>query len=354
MEHLAEAKCHIHVLTSGNGLAYFQDKGCVDSVSTMAPFFYGAKGGRISGWSTLKSLPALAKIARAKQAQLATLLERIHPDVAVIDSEYALSPLRRHRIPVIALNASEMIVTEYFKHPRMKLGTQGHFWFVEYTDYLFHRHFCDFVLSPFPLRTPTRHPKFRRIGLIVRRAVREEAARAERHEFPRPKELRSVVFMLSGSVHASNIRFDRHQLPFKVEIVGRSGESRGNVTYHGRQMDNVRLLAQADALVINAGYSAVSEAFALRKPVFVVPVSGHAEQLINARLVSDLGLGFVATGDNVLDQLLNMWSEDRWIGLNPLPAKFEIDGAREAAVAILSSTNGASHESNSRRATVPV
>ena len=59
-------------------------------------------------------------------------------------------------------------------------------------------------------------------------------------------------------------------------------------------MDNADLLARADALVINAGYSAVSEAFVLRKPVFVVPVPGHAEQFVNACLVKDLGLGFMA------------------------------------------------------------
>jgi len=95
-------------------------------------------------------------------------------------------------------------------------------------------------------------------------------------------------------------------------------------------MDNTEFLAQADALVINGGYSAVSEAFVLRKPVFVIPVPGHAEQFINARLVSDLGLGFMATEDNVLTQLLNMYEQDRWIGLKPKPATFETNRAREA------------------------
>jgi UDP:flavonoid glycosyltransferase YjiC (YdhE family) len=334
IEHLAAEGWHIHVLTSGNGLAFFKDKHCVDSVSGMESFFYSGTDGGISGWSTLKSLRRLLAIAKVKRTQLASLLERVHPDVAVVDSEYAISPLRRHGIPVIGLNTSEMIVTEFLKRRNVAAGTRSHFWFVEFTDYLFHRHFCDFVLSPFPLRTPTRDPKFRRIGLIARRAVREHALRANREHFPTPRQLRNVVFMLSGSVHASDISFDRHELPFKVEVVGRPGTSRGNVTYHGRQMDNADLLARADALVINAGYSAVSEAFVLRKPVFVVPVPGHAEQFVNACLVRDLGLGFMATELNVLDQLLEMYQQDRWVGLKPAHAAFEIDGAREAAAAI--------------------
>jgi UDP-N-acetylglucosamine:LPS N-acetylglucosamine transferase len=93
-------------------------------------------------------------------------------------------------------------------------------------------------------------------------------------------------------------------------------------------------LSRADALVINGGYSAVSEAFVLGKPVFVVPVSGHAEQFVNAALVRDLGLGFVADETNVLDQLLTMYQQNRWIGRKTLPAAFEMDGAREACGAI--------------------
>lgn len=335
IEHLAELGCRVHVLTSGNGLAYFRDKACIKSLTPMESLFYSGSNGGISGWSTLKSVWRLAALARVKRAQLTRLLDQIQPDVAVIDSEYAIAPLRRRRIPIIGLNTSEIVVSEYLKHRHEAVGTRSHFWFVEFMDYLFHRHFCDQVLSPYPLRTPTRHPKFRRIGLIVRRSVKDKALASARTEFPSPRQLRRVVFMLSGSVHASNIRFDRHKMPFKVEVIGHAGESRGNITYHGRQMDNTNLLVGADALVINGGYSAVSEAFMLRKPVFVVPVLGHAEQFVNACLVNDLGLGFRATEANVLDQLLMMHEQDRWGDLKPMPPTFELDGACEAATAIL-------------------
>lgn len=349
MEHLAEAGSRIHVLTSGNGLTYFQDKDCIESLTPMESFFYSSKGGRISGWSTLKTIRSLAKIAKAKKAQLGKLLDQFRPDVAVIDSEYSVAPLRRRGIPIVGLNTSEIIVTEYLKRRRVPRDIRSHFWFVEFSDYLFHRHYCDLVLSPFPLRTRTRHRKFKRIGLIARRAVIEKAKKATGQCFPSPRGLRDVVFMLSGSVHASNIAFDQHQIPFKIHVVGRPGESRGNVIYHGRQMDNTEFLARADALVINGGYSAVSEAFVLGKPVFVVPVPGHAEQFINAHLVSDLGLGFVATEANVLDQLLTMYAQDRWTGLKPRPPSFELDGAREAAEAILSSIKGVAPEGTGTR-----
>jgi hypothetical protein len=334
IEHLAEAGCRVHVLTSGNGLAYFEDKKCIESLSGMESLFYSGNKGGISGWSTLKSLRSLAARAKVKRQQLATLVEKIEPDLAVIDSEYAISPLRKRGIPIIGLNTSEIVVSEYLRKSERARGTRSHFWFVEFSDYLFHKHYCHLVLSPFPLKRPTRHPKFRRIGLIIRKAVLEKAAGTAK-AFPSPRQLKKVVFMLSGSVHASHIPFDGRDWPFEIEVVGRTGESRGKVKYLGRRMDNIELLARADALVINGGYSAVSEAFALRKPVFVVPVPGHAEQFVNARLANELGLGFVATEQDVLDQLQRMYEADRWIDLKPMPAKIEIDGAREAAEVIL-------------------
>jgi UDP:flavonoid glycosyltransferase YjiC (YdhE family) len=334
MEALADSGCSLHVLTSGNGLAFFQNKPFVQSLTPMEAFFYSGSSGGISGWATLKSLRSLGSIAKSKRKQLDRLLDQLQPDVAVIDSEYAIAPLRRRGIPVIALNTSEMIVTEYLKR-RPAPGTLSHFWFIEYTDYLFHKHFCDLVLSPFPLQTPTRNRRFRRVGLVVRSTVRTWVPRNSELGFSPPRQIRKVVFMLSGSVHASRIHFEQYQLPFQVEVVGRPGESRNNLTYHGRRMDNEALLAAADVLVINGGYSAVSEAFALRKPVFVIPVPGHAEQYVNACLVSDLGLGFMATEHDVLPQLLNMYRQNEWTGLKQMPTAFEINGAEQAAEMII-------------------
>src|ERR1035438_3046023 len=49
---------------------------------------------------------------------------------------------------------------------------------------------------------------------------------------------------------ATQINFNDRQFPFAVEVVGRSGESHGNVTFYGRQMNNPALLARADVSVI--------------------------------------------------------------------------------------------------------
>jgi len=335
IQRLAAAGCRIHVLTSGNGLAYFQNREGIESLMEMESLFYSQSSAGISGWSTLKSLVPLARVAKAKQARLSGLLDEWNPDVAVIDSEYTISPLRRRGIPIVAINSSEVVVSEYLKRRQGAVGTQSHFWFIEYSDYLFHRRFADLVLSPFPRRTATRHPKFKRIGLIVRPEIKELAARRAGERVLSPRQIRTVVFMLSGSIHATEVKFEGYDFPYRIEVVGREGQSRGQVMFHGRQMNNMGFLERADAFVINGGYSAVSECFALRKPTFVLPVPGHAEQYVNASLVEDMGLGFRVNEAEVLKRLQSMYREDRWGSPGERPAAFEINGDQEAAEAIL-------------------
>src|SRR5438128_2318167 len=75
MEHLMEQGFRIHVLTSGNGLEFFQQKSCIDSLTKMGSFYYSSSNGAISGWSTLKSLKNLLSIAKTKRAELGALLD---------------------------------------------------------------------------------------------------------------------------------------------------------------------------------------------------------------------------------------------------------------------------------------
>ena len=334
MQPLAELGHRIHVLTSGNGLAYFENKPEVASLTAMESFFYSQRQGRISGWQSMKAGRKLLRLAREKRRKLAALLEKVRPAMAVTDSEYALAPLRRAGVPLVALNNSEVVVSEYLRWRNNPRSVRSQFWFIEFPDYLFHRTMCDLVLSPSPRPGQPRHPKFRRVGLIIRRAVREAARQATTQPFPLPREIRNVVFMLSGSIFASAVPLDTFQQPFHIDVVGRSGPSNARVTYHGRLMNNLELLIKADALVINGGYSAVSEALALNKPTFVLPVAGHAEQYVNARLVADLGRGYLASEATVMDDLLGLYQTNTWTGLRPPQPLSGLDGADKAAAAI--------------------
>lgn len=295
----------------------------------MESFFYTAGNGGVSGWRTFATLHSLYGRARLKRQQLEIFLRQHRIDVAVTDSEYVTAPLRRRGIPVIGLNNSDVIVSEYLKLKHVPPEIRSHFWFVEFSDYLFHRFFCDTVISPSALPGLGRHPKIKRVGLIVRQEVLE--ARPTSLPSVVPAQLKTVVFLLSGSIFASKINFGNGQLPFNAEVIGRDGENIGNVIYHGRKLDPLPILAKADALVINGGFSAVSEAIALGKPTFVIPVPGHAEQHINALAVAKLGCGYMVSENEVIDRLIKVHSTNQWEGLGLRPPITNVNGAREAA-----------------------
>lgn len=330
IEQLAERGLKVHVLTSGNGLTFFEGRREVASLTPTQPLFYSGSEGRISGWKTMGTLDTLLRLNRAKEQEVENFLQRQPVDAVVTDSEYSAAPAHRRGIPVLGLNNSDVVVTEYLRRRDKPAAIRGQFWCCEFMDYLFHRQRCDLVVSPSPLQGRLRHARIRRVGLIVRRAVRELAATAQR-DFPPPRELQRVVFMLSGSSFASEISFGQGDFPFRIDVVGRVGENVGNVTFHGRVMDNARFLEDADALVINGGFSAVSEALALNKPTFVIPLQNHAEQYVNAHLLRDLGRGYIVRAEEVVDKLLQLHAVNRWDDLKPSTPLLGIDGARESA-----------------------
>lgn len=330
MEHLMDQGIRIHILTSGNGLMYFAGIKGIASLTPMESFFYSGKNGGVSGWRTFASIHALYGRATSKKRQLEAFLKKHHIDVAVIDSEYIISPLRRRKIPVIGLNNADVVVSEYLKLARPPREIRSHFWLVEFTDYLFHRFFCDWVISPSAVSGTPRHPRIRRVGLIVRRAILNEVPAGPAVPVP-PSEMKAMVFLLSGSVFASTISLGEGKFPFPVNVIGRDGESVGDVTYRGRLMDNIAYLKEADALVINGGFSAVSEALALGKISFVIPVPGHAEQYINARVLADVGRGYVVREDEVVAKIKQLCRVNRWDGLKQKQPIMGVQGAREAA-----------------------
>jgi len=326
----------VHVLTGGNGATFFQDKTEIKSLNIMDSLFYAKKEGGISMARTFMSIRDLIRLARKKSEQLEGLLTKLKPDMAVTDSEYSIFPLRRRGIPMAGLNNSDVIVTEYMKRDGLPRSIKGQFWLMELNDYFFHRTFMDIVISPAALPAPPRHPKIKRVGLIVRDEILDASRLTQTRGFPAPRDIKSVVLMLSGSIFASNIGHGLDTLPFKIDVVGREGQSQGNVTYHGKLTNNVELLKGADMLVINGGFSAVSEAISLNKPTFIIPVQGHAEQHINGLLIEDLGAGYLVGETDVVPKLARLHEINEWEGLAP-SRRAEVDtrGAEEAAEVLI-------------------
>ena len=132
----------------------------------------------------------------------------------------------------------------------------------------------DLVVSPtIDPSVPYPNGRIVHVGPIVRRDHRT-ALRGSK-----PKK---VVIMLSGSTFGTPVTLTKSDHPVRIDILGRPKPEGWNghprVHYHGRSRDTVLVLSDADLVIANGGFSAVSELFCMNKPMLVVPVPNHAEQ----------------------------------------------------------------------------
>jgi UDP:flavonoid glycosyltransferase YjiC (YdhE family) len=290
IQRLLDCGAEIEVVTSGNGLWYFQSVPGIARLHEVESLYYGVNQGRISIARTLAACADFAAILRRNSRKMANILAQWRPDVVVSDSVYTFRPFRRAGIPFVALNNADVVHQSYRRFRDRPRSVRPQFWCVEEPDYLFHRLIPDLVISPsLDPFLPQVAGNIVRVGPIVRRGFSPAAARSP---------VSCVLVMLSGSRFGSPVIFDRTDWPFEIEVVGRPAPANwqggGRIRFHGKLLDNRALVEKADMVVVNGGFSAVSESFSMRKPLVVIPVPNHAEQWINARTIEHLGVGMSA------------------------------------------------------------
>jgi UDP:flavonoid glycosyltransferase YjiC (YdhE family) len=295
IQRLRERGAEIAVITSGNGKWYFEGRTDVGEIHGIEAFYYAAHEGRISIPRTLLSIADFRRIAKRNAAVVERVLDSFKPDVVLIDSVYTTGPMKRRGIPIVALNNADVVHLSYRRFKDKPRSIRMQFYAIEEMDYLFHRARVDMVLSPSLDSTlPEVGGNVRRIGPIVRRGY--ESA-------PGDGPVKRVLVMLSGSRFGSPVALKDSRYPFHVDVVGREAPKDitlpPNVVFRGRVRDNTEIVRSADLVLVNGGFSAVSEAFALRKPMVVLPIPNHAEQWVNGRTIEKLGVGFMAPEDAI-------------------------------------------------------
>jgi UDP:flavonoid glycosyltransferase YjiC (YdhE family) len=323
-------EAEVHVITSGNGLFFLKDRPEISSLSATPPLAYAFSGDGVNALGTLASVRKMRGALREKKERLEALLDKLKPDLVVTDSEYVISPVLRRRIPLAGINNSDVVVSQYFQRRNLPASIRAHFWGIEYSDYLLHRMKWNMAVSPSPFADKPRNGVFKRIGLIVRDGARETAKERQGTPSPLPQDVDRIVVMLSGSAFASQIS-ELQTLPWKVDVIGRDGVSSGNVTYHGKIRESLEFVRNAGALVINGGFSSVSEAVAMMRPIYVIPVPNHAEQLMNALMVKEVGAGDVADTATIIQRLNDAHRLNRWEGIKEERLPVDFNGGDEAA-----------------------
>ncbi len=330
IQRMIEQGAQVEVITSGNGKWYFDGRTDAGRVHANEAFYYASVNGKISIPRTLMSVGDFARISRRNAAVVNTVLDTYKPDVVLNDSVYTIGPMKKRRIPIVALNNADVIHQSYRRFTNKPPSIRMQFYAIEEMDYLFHRARVDMVLSPnLDDSLPEPGGNIRRIGPIVRRGYVSDNSRGP---------VKRVLIMLSGSRFGTPVALKDARFPFHIDVVGREApkdmELPPNVVFHGRLKDNVDVVRAADLMLVNGGFSAVSEAFALRKPMVVLPIPNHAEQWVNGRTIEKLGVGFMAAEDAIEASMLQAIAkiDELRSAYDKLPRLR--DGAREAVTFI--------------------
>ncbi len=331
VQRLRERGVEVAIITSGNGKWYFEGRADAGQIHEIDAFYYASHNGRISIPRTLMSVGDFWRIGRRNARTIETVLDTFKPHIVLLDSVYATAPMKRRGIPIVALNNADVVHVSYRRFSDKPRSIRMQFYAIEEMDYLFHRARVDMVLSPtLDTTLPEVGGNVKRIGPIVRRGY---------DSAPSAGPVRRVLVMLSGSRFGTPVALRDSKFPFQLDIVGRDAPKDvvlpPNVVFHGRLRDNAEIVRMADLILCNGGFSAVSEAFALRKPMVVLPIPNHAEQWVNGRTVEKLGVGFMAREDAIEDAMLAATAriDELRQAYARLPAMR--DGAAEAAQLVM-------------------
>ena len=330
IEQLADKGIIVDVMTSGNGVKFYSEKQgkSINRLVETKSFKYAKdSSGKLSAFKTIMSVFQLARVYLENNKLVKRYIKENQPSVVVTDSEYVFLPMWFSKIPIVALNNSDMVVASFFKLHDNPLSIYPQFFLVEFFDFMFHLLVADKVVSPRLDCSKSYGKKFVKVPPIVRKSLKNDVYKGE---------VKNGVIMLSGSTFGSNVDLHNEKFPFQIDVIGREGNDCEGLKFHGKLVNSLELLNKADFLVINAGFSAVSEGVCMKKPFIVIPVENHAEQFINAKMIENMGCGFMSNTESMAESIKKIAHEINNFRDNCKKLSWDQSGAEEASKVILS------------------
>jgi uncharacterized protein (TIGR00661 family) len=240
-------------------------------------------GNRLRFWRTAAGNAATVLRLPLTVRRLARRLDALAPDLVVSDFEaFVPRAAARAGLPVVSFNHQE-VLTEAVAPPVPELRLLGAFVRGVIRTIAPRRPVQRIVtaLTELPLRHPDRTTL---VGPILRRAVREAVPHRGRH----------LVAYFNGT-HGLGPHLDALVAPgVPVRVYGTAATGqRGSLTFCAPSLDGfLEDLATSRGVVTTAGFTLLSEALHLGKPVLALPHTGDVEQTFNARLAEALGVGY--------------------------------------------------------------
>ena len=330
IEKLHAQRMNVDVATSSNGLWYFSDSASVNEVFPLEPLSYQRRKGRISYLSTLLDIPRLFFSLFANAIRILRLQRQNHYSFIATDSEYSCFLARFLLfVPLVSVNNVFFTFSDLIGQlPRLNDWRIWPALTFEYFDFLIQTYLSDFRIAPvLRLDRTTSNEGTLYCPPLVRSGFQKS----------RPSgKLRSALVIASGSgigVSENTVaQLAKCEEVHEIRVVGLSGYSEGKIKYLGRQKDISSYLVDSDFIVSNGGFSTISEAIVSSRPMLLIPIENHFEQIQNARYVESLGLGLMTSDDSIAQDYLKLSESSNEMNANWVAG----NGAEIAAKALVS------------------
>ncbi|WP_406534840.1 MJ1255/VC2487 family glycosyltransferase [Methanobrevibacter sp.] len=270
----------VHIFSSERAYEYLNSK--FDNVYEIGGFntvYINNKVNNLKTFSNaLKRNPTNIKVGYENLYKKA---RQLHPDVIVTDFEIYATMLSKIRgIPLISLDNIHMITQTKIDYP------QNH-----YVEMLKAKGVIKtYVVKPkVHILTSFFYPKVRakKNAVIYPPILREDILKLE------PKEGDHIIVYQTSRESEKLIRKLKALKDEKFIVYGfNKSEEDGNLTYKEFNEDVFYDdLASSKAVICNGGFTFITEAIHLKKPIYSVPAIGNFEQTLNGFYVEKLGYG---------------------------------------------------------------
>ncbi len=274
----------VHIVVSGRAREYLSKR--FENVHGIWGYTIAYEGNSVSKWQTLvQNLQGAVKGWPQNVRQYFELVEKFQPDVVVSDFEsFSYMFGKMHRLPVISVDNMQII--NRCKHePELLAGFEDAF---EGTRALvkaklpgaFHYLITTFFYPPVCKERTTLAPS------ILRQEILEAKSEPGEH---------LLVYQTATTNLELPELLKRSGLPCRIYGMRRELTEDvvdGNLMYRPfSEKQFIDDLRTARAVVAGGGYTLMSEAVYLHKPVLSIPVEGQFEQILNGLYLERLGYG---------------------------------------------------------------
>lgn len=280
-----ESQWHtVQVVTSGKVVWFFRDKGFQVSEVTSLSFYY--RNNKVSYIMTgLKSLLNSPKVINKCIIPLTKIILKFKPDVIFTDFElFTAKAGLLMDIPVISIDNISLVFLAklpftFHTLPEYSLARITAQWFIQWAH-----HYCVTSFFPAELLHPEKHwNRVTFVPPIVRDEIQKSVSTLGDH----------IIVYQSTKTNKKLIP-TLHNFPRQKFILYGFDEERVDKNIQYKKFSSevfIDDLSLAKAVMTNGGFTLISEALYLHKPLLCMPIERHYEQSLNSEMVMKMGYG---------------------------------------------------------------